>query len=137
MTNQAVAIDWDSTMYDMANDKLMDGARDALDELRMRGFQLILYSCNNAKWLRMKCEQFNVHFDRIWGESTEDHGKIVAAVYVDDRAVAFRGNWELALKDTLTLLEERPIKNYRGPRYLGNPKREAELVNNNDADYWR
>lgn len=126
---QVIAIDWDSTLYDMANDRLMIGALEALDELRMKGVQLILYSCNNAKWLRMKCEQFNVHFDRIWGESPEDHGKIVAAVYIDDRAVAFRGDWNKSLEDALALLEERPIKNYRGPRYLGNPQRDAEIDN--------
>lgn len=127
MAAQVICVDWDSTCYDLNNDRLIDGTRDALDEFRLAGHKVMLFSCNNVQWLRMKAEQFNLHFDYIWGEEGLDGGKPVAAAMIDDRGIGFRGNWKQSAQEALILVAERPIKNYRGPVYRGNPKREAEI----------
>jgi hydroxymethylpyrimidine pyrophosphatase-like HAD family hydrolase len=124
---QIIGIDWDHTIYDTASNTLLPGAADAIWALRERGYRILIHSCNNPQWIRMKCEELGLIVDYVWGETGMEQGKPVCAVYIDDRAVGFRGDWADALNEALMMVGERPIKDYRGPQYLPNPKREAEL----------
>jgi hydroxymethylpyrimidine pyrophosphatase-like HAD family hydrolase len=127
MASQLISVDWDWTIYDTANNQLMPGALDALERLRGSGYRILVHSCNNPKWIRKKCEELGVYVDYVWGESGMEAGKPVACVYVDDRAHHFRGNWAEEVYEILERASGRPIKDYRGPNYIRNPKREAEL----------
>lgn len=104
-----IAVDFDHTLIDTPTGKPIKGALDALEQLRELGHKIVIHSCNNPLFIRQWLAEREFPFDAIWGESPIDEGaKPVAAVYIDDRAVAFRGNWNETLRDTLTLIRERP-----------------------------
>lgn len=102
MTNMTIAVDWDHTLMD--GDQWIDGAKDALNLLRERGYLVCIHSCNNPAWIRRQLEEAGLTVDRIWGEHGEV-GKPVANAYVDDRAVLFSRGWANALADVETILD--------------------------------
>lgn len=123
---QYVSLDFDRTIWDTDNNKPYDFAWDFIDALRTRGLKILIHSCNHASWIRKMCEEHNLRPDMIWGEDGNvGCGKPLVVAAVDDRAVAFRGDWRAALADVLELVETKPVKHYRGPVYLGNQHRPA------------
>lgn len=124
MAGQVVAIDWDNTLWNNAENRLADGAHYALDRIHMAGHRVLIHSCNNPAWIRRTCEEHNLRVDYVWGETGMEAGKPVCAVYVDDRAHWFRGDWRTEIDEILKRVEDRPVMDYRGPVYRGNPKRQ-------------
>lgn len=98
-----IAVDFDHTLVD--RDKPLAGAKEALQKLRDDGHKILIHSCNNHDWIQRVLNNNDMPYDYIW--STEDRGKPVCDVYVDDRAIGFRGNWTETLKDIETMLEIR------------------------------
>jgi len=109
MAGQIIAVDWDHTLFDTPNNRPMEGARDALSDLHERGHRVWVFSCNSPDWIRKMCDEHDLRVDGIWGENGET-GKILATVYIDDRAVPFGGDWAEAVIDALDLVEARPVK---------------------------
>ena len=87
----------------------MAGARDALSDLHEAGHKIIVHSCNNPGWIRKMCEEHDLRVDAIWGETGLEGAKPVCAVYIDDRAVGFRGDWADAVRQALAMIEGRPM----------------------------
>ena len=71
------------------------GAGKFLEALRTRGFKVVIFTTRYAddvwRWLREHA------LDHLVGEVTDR--KLAAHVFVDDRAVCFRGDFEATLKD--------------------------------------
>jgi len=88
----------DGTVYDVP----ISGAREALNELKERGYEIVIFSARTGKskpdWKeqeRMMKEwmtKYNIPFDMITSE------KLPAEYYIDDRAVRFEGNWAATLQ---------------------------------------
>ena len=103
-----IAIDFDHTIYNNALDAPHEGVHEVFDRFRMLGHKILIHSCNNPDWIRQQCERFNIRPDWIWGEAPLDYGqKPVADVYIDDRAISFRGNWLEAADQALELIRRR------------------------------
>lgn len=120
---QIIAVDFDHTLYDTTNDRPYPGSHEALDRFHEKGFDVMIHSCNNPAWIRRKCEEFNFRVEYVWGETSVKVPKPVCAVFVDDRAIHFDGDWTKAAEHALALAEGRPIRDFAGPVYQGNPKR--------------
>ena len=122
--SQTVAIDWDNTLWDTPNNRPMDGAHEALDAIHMKGWKVLIHSCNNPEYIRKMCTEHNLRVDYIWGEKGMEHGnenvppsKPVCACFLDDRAVQFRGNLAESVKEVIEFVLRHPVKDYRGPIY--------------------
>ena len=123
---QVIAIDWDHTAWNTLENKPYPEAWDVLAQISINGYLSMILSCNDPRWIREMCDKHRLLPDMIWGEEPLNEGdcpKPVYAAFIDDRNVAHRGDWKASLEEAFRLVEERPIKNYKGPKYLGNARR--------------
>jgi len=66
----------------------------AIETLKKRGYKILIHSTRGDKFLQKYCEEFSIPFDYInrhLDHEGENPGKPIAFVYVDDRAVCYKG----------------------------------------------
>lgn len=98
-----IAIDFDDTL--VKGDKLISGAREAVNLLREKGHKILIYSCNNASWIEKVLRNNDIRYDRLFAEQEfMKIGKPVADIYIDDRGYRFTGDWGKSVKEVLELL---------------------------------
>lgn len=100
---QVIAVDFDHTLVDYTADGTavpMPGAREAMEELRGNGAWLVIHTCRTTvgrengtladelDFIARALSAFGIPFDEIY-----EGDKMIADVYIDDRAVAFGGDW--------------------------------------------
>ncbi len=67
---------------------------DAIRLLKQKGFKILVHSTRGDAFLKMYCEKFSIPFDYINrrpDKEGDNPGKPIAFVYVDDRAICYRG----------------------------------------------
>lgn len=111
MAGQIIAIDWDHTIWNHTTNGPMEGVHEAFDAFRESGHQVWIFSCNNPAWIRQMCEEHNLRPHGIWGEDGAK-GKIVSALYIDDRAMQFKSWSKDAIDEMLARVEGRPVRQY-------------------------
>ena len=91
-----LAIDWDGVIHDWEHvppgrrlGPPMLGAKDALIQLKEAGHHIIIHSCNKPGVIADWMAYFEIPYSSIWC----GNGKVIADVYLDDRAVHFT-SWE-------------------------------------------
>lgn len=109
-----IAIDFDGVIHAYSRgwqggeiyDPPVIGTREALTELREKGWKIYIFSTRTNKIYhkndhppqeeRMKkyLDLHHIPYDKIWS-----FGKPMADIYLDDRALNFRGNWVDSLKE--------------------------------------
>lgn len=80
----------------------------AMKLLQEKGCKVLIHSTRGDEFLRKYCEQFSVPFDYINhrpDKEGDNPGKPVAFVYIDDRAICYKG------ENAETLISE--IKNFK------------------------
>jgi phosphoglycolate phosphatase-like HAD superfamily hydrolase len=107
-----IAVDFDSTLVESEDGYYypVDGAREALQRMKDDGHKIIIYTCRTGiaaadgrlqeeiEFIKHCLAQFELEYDDIFlGE------KLIANIYVDDRAVAFEGDWQ----DTLDQVKSK------------------------------
>lgn len=104
-----VAVDFDGTLVQEDENgefHVMPGAAEALARLQAGGHQIVIHTCRTGlaaengmldrevALIEEVLARFRIPYDFIFtGE------KLVAEVYIDDRAVAFRGDWSESVRD--------------------------------------
>lgn len=74
------------------------GAVKAVRDLKSMGNQIIIFTVRgDSKHVRDWLQYYNVPFDSV------TNVKPPADVFIDDRAVGFRGDWEATMKDVFEL----------------------------------
>ncbi len=66
----------------------------AIKLLKEKNFEILIHSTRGDKFLKMYCEKFSIPFDYINRQphrEGENPGKPIAFVYVDDRAICYKG----------------------------------------------
>lgn len=92
-------IDFDSTL--VKNEKVIDGAKEALEQFKKDGWEIVIYSCrahekSGVADLKELLKKYDLPYDDIF------IGKPFAQYYIDDRAVPFTTWTETAKKVTKT-----------------------------------
>jgi hypothetical protein len=116
MKKLTIAIDFDGVLHRYSHgfgdgtiyDPPVEGSAEALQALKAQGHKLYIFSVRTNKiyhkdaadqeqkmkdWL----QKYQIPFDRIWS-----FGKPLADIYIDDRAIGFRGNWQNTLQEVAT-----------------------------------
>ena len=122
--NKDIVVDFDGTLAQWAYPDMgepMPGAKEALEYLRRQGYRIVINTCRMSPEINTIVERVNTrHAIRIWMlkndmpyDEIDDgcNGKRLGAVYIDDQAVAFRGDWVLACKQAEVLID---VKRKRG-----------------------
>lgn len=103
-----IAVDFDNTL--VFGDKVLPGAKNAINLLRENGHKIIIHSCNNIGWIKKTLENNDIRYDWIW----DDVGKPIADLYVDDKGFKFM-SWDDDVKLILDLM--KPMDNRKGSFY--------------------
>lgn len=123
MTNKTVCIDLDGTLihYEEWQGEehfglLLPGASDATKILHEKGWYIIIYTTRANKSILTKFLSDNkIEFDAInenpYQPQNAKGGKPIADVYVDDRALCFKGNWQQTVKE---ITEFKPWEKMEG-----------------------
>lgn len=103
MTRPIIAVDFDGTIVDHRYPqigKLKKGVKEALTELIKRN-DIVIYSCRNNSTVDPTCQtmrnmvlflaQNKIPYTKI---DLGLHGKVVADLYIDDKAIRFEDNWD-------------------------------------------
>lgn len=109
-----IAIDFDGVLHGYSKgwadgtvyDPPVPGTRKAMEQLKAQGHYLIIFSTRTNKVFRKKSDpdqqplmeawlaEHSIPFDKIWL-----YGKPMADIYLDDRALTFKGDWQQTLQD--------------------------------------
>ena len=122
-----VAIDFDGVLHRYSEgwkdgqiyDDPVEGSREALQAMKDLGWKIYIFSTRSNKLyhkdqekaqdqaMKTWLEHHGIPYDRIW-----NFGKPMADVYIDDRALTFRGDWKATLQDAQNFSPwNRPPKN--------------------------
>lgn len=115
-------VDFDNTItksdlpffLDVLEKNPQPGVAEALQEIKNMGYEIHIFSCRTCNDVsetpaeKMKqivkmtafLEKHNIPYNQILNEN-----KPIAYAYIDDRGVAFRGDWVKALKDFKELVD--------------------------------
>ena len=109
-----IAIDFDGVIHEYSKgwsdgtiyDPPVAGVKEALDALKASGHYLMIFTTRTNKIFRKKegddqekvmkewLVKHEIPFDKIW-----TFGKPMADIFVDDRAIQFRGKWEETINE--------------------------------------
>lgn len=127
MTNKTVCIDLDGTLIHYEEwqgeehfGQVLSGASDATKKLHEKGWYIIIYTTRANKSILTKFLSNNkIEFDTInenpYQPQNAKGGKPIADVYVDDRALCFKGNWTQTIKE---ITEFKPWKKWKAIRMM-------------------
>jgi hypothetical protein len=122
-----VAIDFDGVLHRYSEgwkdgqiyDEPVEGSREALQAMKDLGWKIYIFSTRSNKLyhkdqekaqdqaMKTWLEHHGIPYDRIW-----NFGKPMADVYIDDRALTFRGDWKATLHEAQNFSPwNRPPKN--------------------------
>lgn len=103
-----IAVDFDGTLVGYDGEGLafpMPGAAEAMDRLRANGAYIVVHTCRvttgrangtieaELGFIRACLDDFGIPYDEIYMSD-----KMIADIYIDDRAVPFEGNWPDVVK---------------------------------------
>jgi histidinol phosphatase-like enzyme len=106
-----VAVDFDNTLIEHDEDGnayAVEGAAEAMKALKQAGCHLAIHTCRigiameagtvkqELDYITALLRQFGIPFDEIYLQP-----KPVANFYIDDRAIAFEGDWDGPLRRIL------------------------------------
>lgn len=108
---KTIAIDFDGVLADYSNGwqgddvfgEVVDGASAATEVLKNDGWRIIIFTTRKVsdklkEWLKdnkISYDYINENPDQPESAS----GKVIADIYLDDRAVTFRGDWKWTVRD--------------------------------------
>ena len=90
-----ISIDWDGTLVDSSvvgkDPVLLPGAKQAIGLFREKGHKVVIFSCNNPKWIEKWLQEWGIMVDHVYNEK----GKLNADVFVDDKGYhkPFNSGW--------------------------------------------
>lgn len=108
MRDFIVAIDFDGTIVEDKFPEIGDpipGAFETLQRMQDKGIRLVLWTCRKGKYLKDAvgfCSKNGIEFDAVNDNASSGFRplpKIVADIYIDDRANSFGGHTPSEMSD--------------------------------------
>ena len=101
-----IAVDFDGTIHDNYNPKPgmrmglpLPGAVRAVRELKSAGHTIVIFTVRgDSKHVKDWLTYYQIPFDHV------TNMKLPCDAYIDDRAIAFRGDWEQSMRDLIQLM---------------------------------
>ena len=108
MMTKVIAIDFDGTLFEYDGWKNsnhygepIDGAKETVEKLCDKGFKIMIFTTRgNEEGVKEALEEYDIPYDYINenphtpSEAEISDVKPPANYYIDDRAIAFKGDWE-------------------------------------------
>jgi len=110
-----IAVDFDETLITKDENGFLipvDGAQDAMCRLKAKGHRILIHTCrigiarqegsitDEIELVTQVLNQYQIPYDQIFlGE------KLVADLYIDDRAVVFDGDWDQTVDSVIERTE--------------------------------
>lgn len=124
--NKTICIDFDGVIHDYSKGyegknvfgEMIKGADTATKVLKKKGWTIIIFTTRpDSDALRKWLKDHDVTFDYINENPDQpgdsgDKSKLIADIYLDDRAICFRGQWDWAINDISSFIpwQEREKK---------------------------
>ncbi len=109
-----IAVDFDGVIHRYSKgwnggeiyDETVQGTKESLTKLKELGHKIYIFSTRSNKIFHKKggidqqkqmkewLEKNQIPYDKIWG-----FGKPMADIFIDDRALSFKGDWNQTLKE--------------------------------------
>ena len=108
-----IAVDFDGVIHGYSQgwqggdiyDPPVPGVKEAMEELKAKGHTLYIFTTrtnkifhkdekDQKKAIEVYMKEHDIPFDKIW-----TFGKPMADIFIDDRAIGFRGDWQATLKE--------------------------------------
>jgi len=114
-----ILLDLDNVVHDMnkyddnkIDGKPVEGAKEWIDKLRDAGKHIYILSARSCRDFESKKEMIEKWLDKngIYYDEVVDK-KIPASVFIDDRAIAFHGDWEDAYNEAVNF---KPVQDQKG-----------------------
>lgn len=103
---ETICVDFDHTLVNI--DKPLPGAKEAMQTLRDMGFHIMIYSCNDADWIRKVLNTHDIHYNSIYEGYRDGRAyKPACFAYIDDRGVGFDGDWNKAVQEVVGMEQRR------------------------------
>lgn len=116
MEKKTICVDFDGVIaqYDgfKGNDIFgdpIDGVQSAMEVLKKKGFTIIIFTTHTASSkLKKYLNDNHITYDYINENPDQPKGsnsrKPIADIYLDDRAICFKGNWKYALESIASFI---------------------------------
>lgn len=112
--NMKIAIDFDGVIHEYSKgwsdgsiyDPPVAGTKEALEKLKAEGHYIMIFTTRTNSMFRKKDEvdqktmienwmkEHDLPYDKIW-----TFGKPMADIFIDDRAIGFKGKWDDTLNE--------------------------------------
>lgn len=80
----------------------LPGAKEFLEQLRESGWKVVIFTTRGNEQIKNWLDKHGLYYDEINDNSSlrgENPGKPIATVYLDDRAITFKGNFNRAFEE--------------------------------------
>lgn len=132
---KTAAIDIDGTICEYNGWKgedhfgeIREGAREALQKMKEDGWKIIIFTTRgNTHKINEYLTRMNIPFDHINenpDQPLRSSGKVIADIYVDDRAISANRHWNEIIAE---ILEKQSLSSYRMSPYEMMPKSLIEV----------
>jgi len=146
MSNKTIAVDLDGVCHSYTKswqggiiyDEPVQGAKEGLTELKRLGYRVAIFTTRTNPMYRRKGDpeqhqqivDYMAKHELPYDEIYVGPGKIMAEVYIDDRAISFKGDWQHTIREVQKFKVWNKEVGAKSSSELWKPDEDTEVVGN-------